>query len=124
MIILILRSARQFGFNNGRQKKDTIYRNELCYGFLGEISKNQNRNFVPCAKLCKVCSGFHLTLLHGFNIEKHKKSRNNEDTYTKKNKLEGVKYISINTRSDAICARFCNGSNQRVQLKQFKPIHF
>ena len=47
MLILILRSARQFGFNNGRQKKDTIYRNELSYGFLGEISRNQNRNFMP-----------------------------------------------------------------------------
>ena len=42
----------------------------------------------------------------------------------KKKKLEEVKYISINNRSDAICARFFNGSNQRVQVKQFKPIPF
>ena len=58
MLILILRSARQFGFNNGRQKKDTIYRNELSYGFLGEISKNQNRNFMPMSRCVKFAVDF------------------------------------------------------------------
>ena len=124
MIILILRSARQFGFNNGRQKKDTIYRDELRYGFLGEISRNQNRNFVPMQRCVKFAVDSTLYYCMVLILKNIKRTEIMKTLTLKKKKLEEVKYISINTRSDAICARFFNGSNQRVQVKQFKPIPF
>lgn len=124
MIILILRSARQFGFNNGRQKKDTIYRDELRYGFLGEISKNQNRNFVPMQRCVNFSVDFTLCYCMVLILKNIKRTEIMKTLTLKKKKLEEVKYISINTRSDAICARLFNGPNQRVQVKKFKSIPF
>ena len=50
--------------------------------------------------MCKVCSGRHPTVLYGSKTQKYKKKGNNEDTDTKEDKPEEVKYASTNTRSD------------------------
>ena len=50
-----------------------LYRKTLCYGCLGNISKEHNAK--SCAnRMCKICSGRHPTvLLHGLKIQKYKK---------------------------------------------------
>ena len=42
------------------------------------------------------------TVLHGLKIQKYKKKRNNEDTNTKKNKTQEVKFVSTNMGSVVI----------------------
>ena len=41
-------------------------------------------------------------VLHGLKIQKYKKKRNNEDTDTKKNKIQEVKFASTNMGSVVI----------------------
>ena len=77
-------------------RNKTLYKIMLYYGCLGNISKEHNATC--CAnRMCKVCSGRHPTVLHGLKIQKYKRKGNNEDTDTKENKPEEVKYASTNT---------------------------
>ena len=75
---------------------------KLCYGCLGKISKEHNAKSCANRRMCKVCSGRHVTVLHGLKTRKYKKKGNNEDTDTKEDKPEEVKCSSSNTRSDII----------------------
>ena len=52
--------------------------------------------------MCKISSRRHFTVLHGLEIQKHKKKLNNEDTNTKEDKQEKIRRASINTWSDVI----------------------
>ena len=52
-------------------RNKTLYREKLCHGIFGEISKEQNRKSCANRTLCKVCSRFHCTLFHGFKNSKN-----------------------------------------------------
>ena len=83
-------------------RSKTLYKKKLCYGCLGNISKEHNAKSCANRRICKVCSGRHPTVLHGLKIQKHKKKGNNEGTDAKENKPEEVKCASTNTGSDVI----------------------
>ena len=83
-------------------RSKTLYKKKLCYGCLGNISKEHNAKSCANRRMCKVCSERHPTVLHGLKTQKYKKKGNNEDTDTKKDKPEEVKCASTNTRSDVI----------------------
>ena len=80
----------------------TPYKKKLCYGCLGNISKEHNGKCCANRRMCKVCCGRHPTVLHGLKTQKYKKKGNNKDIETKEDKPEEVKYASANTRSDVI----------------------
>ena len=82
-------------------RSKTLYKKKLCYGCLGNISKEHNTKSCANRRMCKVCSGCHPTVLNGLKIQKHKKKENSEDTDTK-DKPEEVKCASTNTGSDVI----------------------
>ena len=54
---------------NMEDKSKTLYREKSCYECIGNISKN-TMQFCGNRKMCKVCSGRHPTILHGFKIQK------------------------------------------------------
>ena len=54
-------------------RSKTLYKKKLCYGCLGNISKEHNAKSCANRRMCKVCSGRHPTVLHGLKIQKHKK---------------------------------------------------
>ena len=83
-------------------RNKTLYKQKLCYGCLGNISKEHNAKSCTNRRVGKVCSRRHPTVLYGLKIQKPKKKRNNEDTDTKEDKPEEVKCASTNTGSDVI----------------------
>ena len=67
--------------------------------------------------MCKVCSERHSIVLHGLKIQKYKTKGNNEDTDTKENKPEQVKFASTDTGSrhkyeDCSCTNQIKGYQQ------------
>ena len=54
--------------------------------------KKHNGKICNNRRMCKVCIGWHPTTLHDLKIQKHKKKENTEDTDTKEDKPEEVKY--------------------------------
>ena len=54
-------------------RSKTLYKKKLCYGCLGNISKEHNAKSCANRRRYKVCSGRHPTVLHGLKIQKHKK---------------------------------------------------
>ena len=69
----------------GRSK--TLYRKKLCFGCLGNISKERNAKISDNRKMCKICSGRQPKVLYDLKIQKQKKG-SNEDTDTKENKKQ------------------------------------
>ena len=69
-------------------RSKTLYKKKLCYGYLGNISKEHNAKSCANRRMCKVCSGRHPTVLHGLKTQKYKKKGNNKDTDTKEGKPE------------------------------------
>ena len=69
----------------GRSK--TLYRKKLCFGCLGNISKERNAKINYNRKMCKICSGRQPKVSHDLKIQKQKKG-SNEDTDTKENKKQ------------------------------------
>ena len=80
----------------------TLHKKKLCYGCFGNISKEHNAKSCVNRRKCKVCSGRHPTVLHSLKLQKCKKKGNNEDTKTKENKPEEIKFATTNTGSDVI----------------------
>ena len=74
----------------------------LCYGCLGNMSKEHNAKSCANRMMCEIWSRRHPTVLHGLKIKKYKKKGKNEGTDTKENKPEEVRCASTNTRSDVI----------------------
>ena len=51
-------------------RSKTLYKKKLCYGCLGNISKEHNAKSCANRRMCKVCSGRHPTVLHGLKTQK------------------------------------------------------
>ena len=102
-------------------RSKTLYKKKLCYGCLGNISKEHNAKSCANRRMCKVCSGRHPTVLHGLKIQKHKKKGNSEDTDTKEDKPEEVKCASTNTGSDVIS--MCIVPVQIASTSTSKKVH-
>ena len=101
-------------------RNKTLHKKKLCYGYLGNISKEHNTKSCANKRMCTVCSGIHPTVLHGLKIQKHKKKENNEDTDTKEDKPEEVKRASTKTGSDVISmSLFLYKSHQQIPAKWF-----
>ena len=87
-----------------KDRSKTLYK-KSCYGCLGNISKEPNAKSCANRRMCKVCSERHSIVLHGLKIQKYKTKGNNEDTDTKENKPEQVKFASTDTGSHVISMR-------------------
>ena len=53
----------------GRSK--TLYKKKLCYGCLGNISKEHNAKSCANRRMNNVFIGSYPTVLHGFKIQKY-----------------------------------------------------
>ena len=102
-------------------RNKTLYKQKLCYGCLGNISKEHNAKSCTNRRVGKVCSRRHPTVLYGLKIQKPKKKRNNEDTDTKEDKPEEVKCASNNTGSDVIS--MCIVPVQIASTNTSKKVH-
>ena len=102
-------------------RNKTLYKQKLCYGCLGNISKEHNAKSCTNRRVGKVCSRRHPTVLYGLKIQKPKKKRNNEDTDTKEDKPEEVKCASTNTGSDVIS--MCIVPVQIASTSTSKKVH-
>ena len=49
-----------------QERSKLIFKKKLCYGCIQEIKKNHNAKNCSKRRFCKVCSGKHPTILHGY----------------------------------------------------------
>ena len=55
-----------------------IFKNKLCYGSYQKVLRMHNAKNCTNRKVCKVCSGKHLTTLHGPVLRKDNSQENSE----------------------------------------------
>ena len=56
-------------------RNKSIYKKHLCYGCLEGILKKHNAKSCSNRRQCKVCNGWHPTILHWIKIEKNKSKK-------------------------------------------------
>ena len=92
-------------------RNKSIYKKHLCYGCLEGILKKHNAKSCSNRRQCKVCNGWHPTILHWIKIEKNKSKKGTDKVATTlpttKNQDE-MKCTSINTGSNEVsmCTSF------------------
>ena len=83
------------------ERSKFLFKNKLCYGCLKTVTKEHNAKTCSSRRSCKVCSGKHLTTLHGYLRKKTAINSDKVLTDDGKNQ-EGVKCVSVSTGTDVV----------------------
>ena len=84
---------------NKQERRKFLFKSKLCYGCLEIVTKEVNANTCSSRRSCKVCSGKHVTIPHGF-LRKKTAINSNKDLAEDEKNQGGVKCASVNTSKD------------------------
>ena len=77
------------------ERSKLIFKERLCYGCLGEVTKDHNARTCTKRRSCDECKGAHPTTLHGYIRKKNKSFKYNNVEAEEKNPEMNV--ASVNT---------------------------